>query len=116
MAEPAVRDLELYRGDNYTHQISFVNNADTPEPMNLYGYIFKAEIRDRPEGSTAIRATFDIDVSNADVGIIVLSLPPDATRINSGYWDLEVNDGYSTRTWLRGSVKMFGDVTQGVTL
>lgn len=116
MAEPAVRDLELYRGDDYTHEILFVKDSDTLTPMNLSGYTFRAQVRDRPEGSTAVRATFDIDVSRAGEGIIVLSLPPSATRIKSGYWDLEVNTGSGIRTWLKGMVTLFGDVTQGVSL
>jgi hypothetical protein len=116
MAGPAVRDLDIYRGDDYAHEILFVNNADTPEPLNLVDYTFKAQIRDRPQGSTAARASFDIDVSRAGEGIIVLSLPEAMTRINSGYWDLEVFDGYSIRTWLKGSVTVSGDVTQGVTI
>jgi hypothetical protein len=115
MAGPAVRDLELYRGDDYTHQINFVTDEDTPEPMNLTDYEFRAQIRDRPEGSTAVRATFNIDISQSGEGIIVLSLPPGTTRIKAGYWDLEVYDGNITETWLKGSVTLDGDVTKAVT-
>lgn len=114
MAGPAIRDLDLYRGDDYTHEFLFVKNVEPPTPMNLSGYTFRAQIRDRPEKSSNIRATFDIDITRAGVGIIVISLPPSATRIDSGYWDLEANDGNSIMTWLRGAVTMVGDVTQGV--
>lgn len=115
MAGPAIRDLALYRGDDYAHEITFTDAADPPEPMDLTGYTFLAQIRDRPENSSVVRATFTIDTSEAVDGKIVLHLNAASTRIPQGFWDLEVNDGTTTRTWLKGMVHVSGDVTQEVT-
>lgn len=108
---PANKDLEIYRGDDYVHQLIFTTNDSPPEPMDVSSYTFAAQIRDRPEKGTLLYAEFDIDMTDAADGIIVLSLPAAATRIEPGYWDLEANDGSSTVTWLKGAVKMDGDVT-----
>lgn len=116
MAGPATRDLELYRGDDYAHELSFTNNELPPEALILTDYTFRAEIRDREENGKKVYAVFIIDDSRADEGIITLHLLPASTRIPSGYWDLEVNDGTKIQTWLKGSVTMSGDVTQGVTI
>lgn len=117
MSEPATRDLVLYRGDDYAHQITFQDDSDPPQVFDLTGYTFKAQIRDRSENGTVVYAEFDIDDSQASDGIIVLHLNAAATRIPSpGYWDLEVNDGIGTQTWLKGSVKVSGDVTRTVSV
>lgn len=114
MSGPAPRDLEIYRGDDYAHKITFVDNSDPPEPLNLSGYTFKAQIRDRPENGISVLSSFTIDTSDAASGIITLHLNAAETEIPSGYWDLEVNDGSVTQTWLRGKVTMSGDVTREV--
>lgn len=117
MSTPATRDISLYRGDDYTHVLTFVDNQEPPEALDLSGdYTFKAQIRDRPENGTVVHATFDIDITQANLGIIVLSLPDSQTRFPPAYWDLEVNDGATTQTWLKGTVLVSGDVTQDVTL
>lgn len=115
MAGPATRDLALYRGDDYAHQITFVDAQTHPEPIPVDDYTFKAEIRDRPENGTVVYATFSIDTSQASEGIIVLHLTASQTRIPSGYWDLQATISGSRKTWLKGEVIMDGDVTQEAT-
>lgn len=115
MAGPAPRNLSFYRGDDYSHQITFTDNASPPEALNLSSYEFAAQIRPRAEKSSILLATFTIDVSQAASGILVLHLNKAQTRIDSGFWDLEVDDGTKTKTWLKGTVTVDGDVTQEVT-
>lgn len=112
MSTPAPRDLEFYRGDDYTHVLTFVDNGDPPAPLDLSEYTFKAQIRDRSENGTIVYAEFEIDVTQANIGVIVLRLSGSATRIKPGYWDLEVDDGSGIQTWLKGSVTPSGDVTK----
>lgn len=114
MSTPATLDFNIYRGDDYVHQLVFTDDATPPVSLNLSAYTFRAEIRDRPENGTVIHGEFDIDTSQAADGIIVLSLLAVATNIPPGFWDLEVNDGSSTQTWFAGAVNMSGDVTQEV--
>lgn len=112
MSGPAVLDLEIYRGDDYVHVLTFVDDSIPPEPLDISGYTFIAQIRDRSEGGI-LYADFDVDDSDANVGVLVLSLTSDTSRVPTGYWDLEANDGSSITTWLRGSVKVAGDITRG---
>src|SRR5690348_18057067 len=114
MAGPATRDIAFYRGDDYAHILTFVDGATPPGALDLSIYTFKAQIRDRPENGTVVYAVFTIDDSQKDVGILVLHLGATATRIPSGYWDLEADNGLSVQTFLRGAVTVSGDVTQAV--
>lgn len=111
MGSPARRDLEIYRGDDYSHQITFVdaNNA----PLDVSAYTFTAEIRDRSEGGAQVYATFTVDMTQAATGIITLHLAAADTRIKTdvAYWDLQVDTGSAIQTWLAGKVTASGDVT-----
>lgn len=111
MSGPADKELEIYRGDDYVHVLTFTDDEYPPGALDVSDYTFRAQIRDRPEKGVLL-VEFDIDDSQAELGVIVLSLPAASTRIDPGYWDLQVSDGTSTSTWLKGAVKMDGDVTQ----
>lgn len=115
MAGPAPRNLSFYRGDDYSHEISFTDNASPPVALDLSEHEFSAQIRPRAEKSSILFATFTIDTSQAEDGIIVLHLNQAQTRIDSGFWDLEVTNDGKTHTWLKGTVTVDGDVTQEVT-
>jgi hypothetical protein len=110
---PAPRDLELYRRDDYTHVLTFTDNANPPGAMPLTGYTFKAEIRDRQNGGQLL-ATFDVDTSQAAQGIITISLPGSAVQWpDEAFWDLQVTaPGGSMQTWLAGAITLSGDVTK----
>lgn len=108
---PGTFDVELYRGDDYYHEFTFTDDYDPPTPMNLSDYMFKAQVRDRAEFGKIVYANFIIDTTDASEGIIVISLPAAATNFPPGYWDLEVYDGTTKTTWLKGKVTPMGDVT-----
>lgn len=112
MSSPTTLNLEWYRGDDYVHELKFVDNSIPPNPLDVSEYEFKAQVRDRPENGTILHAEFDIDMTQASSGIIVLSLPGASTRIPPAFWDLEVDDGEGVTTWLAGSVTPSGDVTR----
>lgn len=114
MNDPGELDLEVYRGDDYVHTLFFRDMEDPPAPHNLSELTFKAQIRATPEQSPIALAVFTIDDSLSDEGLVVISLTPGQTRIQPGYWDLQVTDGSNTQTWLAGKVIMKGDVTQEV--
>lgn len=116
MGTPATLDISIYRGDDYVHQFTFMDNEDPPAPKDLTAYTFKAQIRDRPENGQILYAEFDIDTSQAEDGIIILSLPASVTTFSPGYWDLETDDGDNVQTWLKGTVNVSGDVTREVSV
>lgn len=114
MNDPGVLDLDIYRGDDYVHTLFFRDTEAPFDPHDLSELTFKAQIRDRPELATVVLAEFTIDDTQSDEGLVTISLIPAQTRIQPGYWDLEVSDGNTTQTWLVGKVQMKGDVTQEV--
>lgn len=109
MSTPAKLDLDMYRGDTFVHQLIFQVNG---EPIDLSAYTFTAQVRDRPDNGTVILASFTITNADADTGVLVLNLEASLTNIPAGFWDFQADDGSSTTTWLKGTVKMSGDVTK----
>ncbi len=95
------------------HIITFTDDATPPEVLDMSGYSFKAQIRDRPEYGNLL-AEFTIDDSDSENGVIVLRLSPSETSIPPGYWDLQLEDVGGIQTWLGGSVNVDGDITQEV--
>jgi PKD repeat protein len=110
---PASRDLTIYRGDIYSHQLTFENDATPPAALDVHTYTFTAQIRDRRDRATGTpAASFTVDATQAASGIIVLSLSETDTAALTGslyYWDLQVEP--IGQTWLAGTVTVSGDVT-----
>lgn len=107
---PAKRNLKVYRDDDYVHRITFQNQDLTAKDVS--GYTFLAQLQ---VGVDAI--DFDVDESEADDGIITLSLERDVTLelpVGAHRWDLQATLIASDfqETWLKGSVLVSGDVTR----
>lgn len=106
---PASVHLRLYRGDTFTRQFTF-SIKDTGEPVPLTG-TWEAQVRDAAEGE--ILASFTVDMTDAATGSLLLTL--DGADVNAlpdfGVWDLQQTDT-ALRTWCRGSVYVYTDVTR----
>lgn len=110
---PDKYDLDIYRGD--THRWTFFLWADPDKtlPIDLAGVNVKAEIRDKPSGTTIIellctkpgpevnRVKMELTAANAKL------VPP------RGQWDLQLTytSDNSVRTFIAGVVKNTLDVT-----
>lgn len=119
---PATVDLTgddaIYRDDDYTIVIPFVDASNTPFPVD--GYTFRAEIRKhRNRGATVADpvAVFTIDTTDAATGTITLSLDKTVTRTlpAEAVWDLQATIDGDDDTWLDGTVEVLGDVTREAT-
>lgn len=112
---PAKRNLAIYRGDDYAHELTFTDDADPPGSLDVSSYVFLAQIRKGTSHSSGLLATFNVDMSRAGTGVIVLSLDEDvtATLNESGMWDLQVTlPSGSVQTWLAGRVVLTADVSR----
>ena len=112
MTTPSTLDLEIYRGDDFYYQFQFTDDQDPPEALDLSTYTFTAQIRDQPELGSKVYADFYIDDDDAADGVIVIHLVASDTTIPPGYWDLQVDDGATIQTWIKGAVITSGDVTR----
>jgi hypothetical protein len=105
---PAVLDLDLYVGDGFGLEFSFVDK-DSGDPYPLTG-TFSAQVRHAGELLTG----FTIDTTDAANGVITLGLAPAQVDliVSGSVWDLQqMSDVGVIRTWYRGTIRMFGDVT-----
>jgi hypothetical protein len=105
---PATRDLDIYQGDRYEHILTFVDSEGNP--LNMSGP-WRAQIRPTPNNSQLL-TEFDIDTTDADTGILVITLTSDQTENlpSTCAWDLEQTD--LERTYLKGVIRVYGEVTR----
>lgn len=111
--QPAARDLAFYQGDDYAHEITFTDDATPPAALDLSAYRFAAQFRRWHADPDAV--DFAVDVTQADTGLIILSLTAAQTAglPSKGVWDLEVTlPSGAIETWLAGAVAVGRDVTR----
>lgn len=129
MADPAlpaiIKTKTLIRGDTRSWPEVFEQNTGTDAapvwvPLDVSGYTFLMEIREDLNRGTLI-ATWDIDMTDAATGTIVVTLPSDQADLLPGqssaatrpvvYCDLQgtrTSDGFR-RTFKRWQFKVEGD-------
>lgn len=109
--QPANLDLDLYRGDSARMQVTLWDKDHLP--IDLTGVSARAEIRDRPAGTTVIPLTCAITLPN----IIDMTLKAKDSRDlpPAGVWDLQLTYvSGEVSTPLAGQVKVTPDVTDSL--
>lgn len=106
--QPASLPLDLYRGDSYALRLLFTDSNNNP--IDFTGVLAKAQIRDRPAGTTIVPLTCVITLPNQiDVTLLATdsqNLPP------AGVWDLQLTYASGdVRTPIAGPVTVTADVT-----
>jgi hypothetical protein len=120
---PEVLNLLLYAGDQFVYTLEFAD-PETHAALDVSGYTFAAQIRTAQTAATST-ATFSIDTTDADIGVIVVSLTPAQTAAlctpgggaaTKAYtWDLQrtaVDDADDVRTLFAGTVTVTLDRTR----
>jgi hypothetical protein len=115
---PARYDLSLYRGDSYSWQFDLWDDVDKTQPSDLTGVTAKAEIRDRPAGSTIMPLTCTVNLPNH----VVVAMPAStwgSWTLRKGSWDLQLtypNTPADVVTILAGDVAVTIDVTDSTSV
>lgn len=112
MAQPALQDLTITRGDTETILVSIVD--DNGAAINITGRTYRAQIRSSQE-STTIKASFTCVVTSGAGGVVTCTLAAaDCATLPAGryYWDLEENASGVVSTILAGDVTVQADVTR----
>jgi hypothetical protein len=108
-----LRNITIYKGDSYLHEVRIKNAANTA--INISGRSYRVQMR-KSKASREVILSFDIAVVNAANGIIRFSLEPeDTANIPAGtyYYDFEeTNLGYVT-TLMGGKMVITGEVSRG---
>ncbi len=108
-------DLCLYRSDNFSHQITWVDST-TGVPIDLTGYTAKMEAR-RKVGGTILMAATETSglVLGGVAGTIDILLTPAQTNVafRDNVYDLEATSPASVVTTLtQGDFTVIQDVTR----
>lgn len=108
----ATRNLTIYQGDTYAHQVQLKDSANTV--INISAREYSGQIRKR-RSSEEITATFATDITDGENGIVVFSLlPAETSAIKSGkyVYDFQEVNGSVVTTILTGVVTVTAEVTR----
>jgi len=116
--QPQALDLTLYAGDGIEFKLICTDVADAPIPIN--GTV-ESQVR-HARLDVASLESFDVDLTNGNVGEILLSLTGEQTQTLveagkkgkfTGVWDVEwTPTGAEPRTLCQGKVEVYADVTR----
>lgn len=109
---PATRNIDIYQGDNYAHQLTLKDSANAV--INITSRTYSGQIRKRRTSDT-ISATFSTEITDGANGVVVFSLLPAATanlRPGVYVYDFQEVNGATVTTILTGNAVITGEVTR----
>ena len=109
---PATRNIEIYQGDNYAHQLTLKDSANAV--INITSRTYSGQIRKRRTSDT-ISATFSTEITDGANGVVVFSMLPATTgdlRAGTYVYDFQELNGAVVTTILTGNAVVTGEVTR----
>lgn len=106
----AIRNIDIYQGDNYYHELRLRNNSNVA--INITSRTYNGAIRKRRSSDTVI-ATFTTQITDGANGKVMFSLIPSETaNISPGsyVYDFQETNGNVVTTLLTGNVIVTGDI------
>ena len=108
----AERNIDIYQGDTYVHQLSLKNSSNAV--INISTRTYAGQVRKRRSSDT-ITATFTTEITDGANGVVVFSLTPNVTSSmasGSYVYDFQETNGAVVTTVLTGNVTVTGQVTR----
>ena len=108
----ATRDISIYQGDTYAHELRIKDSANAN--VNITSRTYTGQIR-KKRNSDTITATFTSTLTNAANGIVVMSLTSSNTaNIASGsyVYDFQETNGATVTTLITGTCTVTGEVSR----
>lgn len=108
----ATRDISIYQGDTYAHELRIKDSANAN--VNITSRTYTGQVR-KKRNSDTIAATFTSSLTNAANGIVVLSLTAASTaNIPAGtyVYDFQETNGAAVTTLITGSCIVVGEVSR----
>ena len=108
----ATRDIYLYKGDTYAHELNVKNNSNTA--IDITDRDYTGQIRKKRSSDTVI-LDFNTEITDAANGVVVFSLTAtQAETLTAGIfvYDFQEVNGSVVTTLLTGNVTVTGDVTR----
>jgi hypothetical protein len=106
----AVRNITIYQGDTYTHELKLRNSANVA--INITTRTYAGAIRKR-RSSEEVTVVFTTEITDGANGVVVMSLSPAQTaNIPPGtyVYDFQETNGPVVTTLLTGNVSITGEV------
>ena len=106
------RNIEIYQGDTYVHQLSLKDSANAV--INISTRSYAGQVRKRRSSDT-ITATFTTEITDGANGVVAFSLAANITsNIASGsyVYDFQETNGSVVTTILTGNVAVTAEVTR----
>lgn len=107
----ATRNISIYRGDTYTHQVSIRDSSNVA--IDITDRTYTSQIRRSP--SSDVILTFTSAITDASNGVVQISLTSTQTAsLDTGIYiyDLQETNGSNILTLMRGNVTVTGDITR----
>lgn len=108
----ATRNITIYQGDTYAHELRIKNSANAN--VNITSRTYTGQIRKKRNSDTAA-ATFTSEITNGANGIVVMSLSAASTaNIAAGtyVYDFQETNGATVTTLITGTVTVTGEVSR----
>jgi transcriptional regulator of nitric oxide reductase len=108
----ATRNISIYRGDTYVHEIRIRDSANAV--INISGRTYSAQIK-RSSSSSNTVVSFTSTITDAANGVLQISLTTNQTaNLRSGIYkyDLQEINGSNVLTLMTGNVTVAGDITR----
>ena len=108
----AERNIDIYQGDTYVHQLSLKNSSNAV--INISTRTYAGQVRKRRSSDT-ITATFTTEITDGANGVVVFSLTPNVTSSmasGSYVYDFQETNGATITTLITGSCIVVGEVSR----
>lgn len=108
----AERNIIIYQGDTYIHEIRLRNDANAN--INISTRSYSGQVRKTKTSNTVI-ASFTTEIIDGPNGILQFRLLPNVTsNVTSGvyFYDLQETNGTVITTLLAGKATVQGEVTR----
>lgn len=108
----AERNITIYQGDTYIHEVKLRSNATTP--INIAGRTYSGQIR-KSKRSDSVIASFSANITDAANGVVQFSLSSNiTTNIQGGvyYFDFQEVNNTVVTTLIGGKATIQGEVTR----
>jgi hypothetical protein len=116
-AVPTIQNLDIYRGDDETITLTFVDKI-TGQPKNLTGssFFFTAKINSSDPDSAAVilkKMTNYSDSSGTGIAMVPLTHTDTAVGLGTYVYDVQwVDAAGNVKTVLKGKLTVYDDVTK----
>lgn len=108
----ATRDITVYQGDTYAHELRIKTSANAV--ININSRVYTGQIR-KKRNSDIVAATFSSSITDAANGVVVLSLTAANTaNVAAGtyVYDFQETNGSTVTTLITGTVTVVGQVSR----